>query len=195
MKWRILGSVLLVVLGGVLAFFLLPRGGGAGNGPIVIEKIQAMGFLVTTKLFTADVVEESLEGKVGSCTAVVIARGDVEVGVDMQQAKFESVDPQARSAVLLLPPPTSNSPRLDHDRTHVYDVKTTGAWQLVPHGDVERMAIDKAMSDGQHRVGACATEPSVLAASKRQAEQVLGSMFDQIGWKVAICWTNEPIRN
>lgn len=189
---RLIQSVLLMLVGGLIVFFLLRLPKSDPNGPIVIEKIQAMGFLVTTKIFTADIVETSLEGKVGTCTAIVIARGDVELGVDMQQAKFESVDYRGRSVVLLVPPPISNSPRLDFDRSTVYDIKTTGMWNLVPHSDIESLAVNKTMQDGQHRIVATAMEPTAIATSKKQAEQVLGCMFNQIGWKVTIHWTDEP---
>lgn len=149
-----------------------------------------MGFFVTTKVITSDIIEIPVEGKFGTCAAVVIAHGDVLVGVDMQQAKFEFVDHKACTAGIVLSPPESKSPRLDHDGTRVYNIKSTGMWYFFPDQGKEDWAVDKAMQEGQRRVEASAAEPGIIAASKKQAEQVLGCMFNEVGWKVTVRWAD-----
>jgi len=61
--------------------------------------------LTTLRVDVADAFVTELSGRTGGTTAVLVVRGQVVIGVDLAAARFDSVDPQERSAVLLLPQP------------------------------------------------------------------------------------------
>ena len=89
---------------------------------LTIQQIQPLSSLVTTRVDVADVVEGNLVGYTGAVKAAILVKGDFLLGVDLTQARFDSVDPDRRTATLLLPRPTLASPRVDHSRTRVFGI-------------------------------------------------------------------------
>lgn len=89
---------------------------------------------MTVKVELADVRLTELKGKTGSLKAILIAHGQVTVGVDLSAARLEEVDPRQRTAVLILPQPKVLSVMLDHERTRLLGVWPSGLWTIVPGG-------------------------------------------------------------
>jgi hypothetical protein len=158
------------------------------TGP-TIEQVQALSCLVTTRVDVADVVETHLEGYTGGMKAVLLIKGDFLLGVDLSQAKFESVNNGARTAELVLPQPRVTSPRLDHDKSKVFAVSQSGLWQIAPGGgQISGEVVDQGYRDAQRFVAGACDDPSFIARSRQQAEQVLGAFFRTMGWQVAVRW-------
>ena len=156
---------------------------------LTIEQVQALSCLVTTRVEVADVQETRLDGYTGSVKAALLLRGDFLLGVDLAQAKFESVNETARTATLVLPQPHVASPRLDHERTRVFAVLQTGLWQIAPGGgQTSGEVVDRAYRDAQRFVAAAADDPAMIARSRQQAEQVLAAFFKATGWTVTVKW-------
>jgi hypothetical protein len=98
-----------------------PRPGEApAASPPTVEQVRRLSSLVTTRVEIADVQETAVEGYTGGIR-VMLVRGDFLMGVDLSQARFESVDTVARTATLLLPAPRAASPRVDHARTRLFE--------------------------------------------------------------------------
>lgn len=159
-------------------------------GP-TIEQVQALSCLVTTRVDVADIVETHLDGYTGGVKAALLIKGDFLLGVDLSQAKFESVDDAARTAVLVLPQPQVDSPRLDHERTKVFAVTESGLWQIAPGGgQTSGDVIDRGYRDAQRYVAAACNDPSTIARSRQQAERVLVEFFAAMNWKVSVRWAD-----
>jgi hypothetical protein len=154
-----------------------------------VEQVQALSSLVTQRVEVAEACETTLAGYTGSIRAVLLARGDVLLAVDLSGATFEAVDPAAHTAVIALPSPQASSPRLDHDRTRMLAMTESGLWAITP-GDNRTSAavIEQAYREAQEAVARVGADPDLLVRARRQAETVLGAFFSATGWKVGVRW-------
>src|SRR5688572_23258461 len=121
-----LQSMMLVALGVAIAW-ALPHGvgrpwqqHGAVRSAPTIEQVRELSALVTMSVDVADVQVSDVRGWTGGVRVALLVRGQYLLGTDLGAGRFESVDRGARSAVLVLPPPTATHPRLDHDRAKLY---------------------------------------------------------------------------
>jgi hypothetical protein len=169
-----------------------PTGPASTNLGLTVERVQALAVLTTLKVDVADAVVTELRGHAGGTKAALIVRGDYTIGVDLSAARLGDVNQQARTAVLILPPPRVQSVRLDHERTRLLGVWSSGLWAITPGGgDADVAALNAAYRDAQRFVAAAAGDPDVLARARRQAEHVLGTFFAALGWTVEIRWSGE----
>src|ERR1700721_2003454 len=174
-KWMLLG-VLAVCL--VLIGWLLGRGetrgtqGGEQNldTGLLIEEVHQLSSLVTTRVDVADVQITQINGYFGGVKAAILIKGDFLLGVDLSQAKFEKIDPTAKTAVLILPQPSVTSPRLDQARTRIFAIDDNGLWLLAP-GDTDTTAvINRGYEQAQAYIANSAGDPAMIDRSRRQAE-------------------------
>ena len=164
-----------------------PPGQGAG---LTVERVQALSVLTTLRVDVADAVVTELRGHAGGTRAALVVRGDYTVGVDLAAARLADVDPQARTAVLVLPPPRVQSVRLDHERTRLLGVWSSGLWAITPGGgDADVATLNAAYRDAQRHVAAAAGDPDGLGRARRQAEQVLAAFAAALGWAVEVRWS------
>jgi hypothetical protein len=217
MMLKKLVRVLLLLLAGAAVGRLLPvpqrlwRIGGegvdatapAGTASAVIHsppaptlrQVRDLSSLVTSVAEVSDVQMTRLAGRTGGVEAALLVRGDVEVSVDLGLARFERLDPAARRAVLVLPPPRTSRPRLDHGRTRLLWLGRSGLWALVPAGAgggaAEARVVEESHRRAQAVVEAAAGDPQLLERSRRQAERVLRVFFDAAGWDVDVRWSEE----
>jgi hypothetical protein len=158
------------------------------TGP-TIEQIQALSQLVTTRVDVADVLETRLDGYTGGAQVAMLIKGDFLLGVDLSQAKFDSLNTEARTVVLVLPQPQVTSPRLDHERTMVFRVLQTGLWQIAPGGgQTSGDVIDRGYRDAQRFVADACNDPAIIARSREQAQSVISAFSKAIGWEVTLRW-------
>jgi len=157
------------------------------SGP-TIEQVRALSELVTTRVDVADVQETQISGYTGGIKAAILVKGDFLLGVDLSKARFESMNAEVRTAVLVLPQPQVSSPRVDHERTRLYAVGESGLWKIIPGDAAYTAVIDLAYREAQRIVGAAADQPSLIERSRRQAQDVLGTLFEAMGWQVTVKW-------
>src|SRR5437763_2793542 len=96
--------------------------------PLTLERIQTLSVLTTLRVEVADARVTEIAGYTGSIKAVLVIRGEVDIGVDLSKARFEAIDESARSATLSLPTPSLQSAQLDQQRTKLVGVWPTGVW-------------------------------------------------------------------
>jgi hypothetical protein len=188
---RVTALILLGILAGLWLGqkVLGPGPGGMARGQTgpTIEQVQRLATLVTMKVELADVQLTSARGYTGGMRVAMLIKGDALLGTDLNRARLEDVDPQARSAVLILPQPRVTSPRLDQERTRLFMVDTYGLWLLVP-GDRRAGIMNQVYAQAQEAVARAAADPQLAEKARQQAEQVLGSFFAQQGWTLTIRW-------
>ena len=167
-----------------------PRGAISSSTGLTIERLAALAELTTLRVDVADAIETEVKGYTGTIKAVLIVKGDVTVGVDLSQAKFLSIDEQARRAVLVLPPPRVQSVRLDHEHSKLVGVFSSGLWTITPGGGVaEAFVVNRAFRDGQRDVAKAADDPGLFERARKNTEQVLGCFFAAMAWRVEIRWS------
>jgi hypothetical protein len=118
----------------------------------------------------------------------LLLKGDFLLGVDLEEARFEAIDKEKHTAVLVLSQPRVKSPRVDHQRTRVYGVSTDGLWMLVPGDAGQCRAIDRAYEQAQRFVEEAAGDAKLIEQARRRAEQVLATFFAAMGWSVNVRW-------
>jgi hypothetical protein len=156
---------------------------------LTIERIQPLSSLTTLKVQVADVLESELHGKTGKIRAALIVKGEVALGVDLSSAKFEHVDREKHRAVIHLPQPSVQYVRLDHERTRLLGVWSSGLWIIVPGGgDADAVTVNRAFRDAERIVGNTANDPTLVRRCCIQTEDVLRSFLLALGWSIEIRW-------
>ena len=181
--------VLIVLAGGLLGSYLggCPARIGAsieGHRALLISRITEMAELAVLKVPVSTVITSELSGYVGGIRCIVVVNGEVELGVDLEQARLEDIDPEARTATLILPEPKVRHARLDHDRTQVFSIDRDGLWCLSLSDDAARALVNKAMLEAQESVEMVARDPGLVEQARRRAEWVLRGAFEMIGWEL-----------
>lgn len=160
------------------------------TGP-TLEKVRELSELVTLTVEVADVQQTRIEGRVGGICAILAVRGDVQVGVDLTAARFEQLDRQRRTAVLMLPEPVASRPRLDHERSRLFGVRSDGLWAITPGDRMYGVVTERAWAEAQRNVGA-ALDAALIERGRVRAEHVLQTYCGAIGWQVEIRWPGRP---
>ena len=186
---------LLLVVGGLLGVCLGGRPDALEvpieeHHALLISRITEVAELVTLKVPVSTVITSELAGYLGGVRCVVVVNGDVELGVDLEAARLEDVDPKARTATLILPDPKVRHARLDHERTTVYSLDRQGLWWLVFSNEPARRLVNRAMKQAQAEVESAAQDPGLVEQARRRAEWVLRGAFEVIGWEIDLAWSS-----
>jgi hypothetical protein len=184
--WPSIALILLIVC--VLVCWPGSREPLTSSGP-TIEQIQQLTELVTCRVAVSDVIETRITGRTGGIKAALLVHGDVLVTVDLQHARIISRDNIGKRLVLELPAPTATSPRVDHERTRIYQITSSGLWLLVPGNDAAAVVTDRAFGQAQDAVAHAGQDRKVLEKSRLHAEEVIGQFCRDMGWTVRIQWS------
>jgi hypothetical protein len=158
-------------------------------GP-TIEHVRGLASLTVLKVEVADVQVSERRGYTGGAKTVLVVKGDLTLSTDLSRARFASQDSFQRTAVLVLPPPQVTSPRVDHERTRVVCIWEYGLWRIAPGDAAETVLIDQAYAEAQAVVAAAGREPSLEARARVQAETVLETFFQSLGWTLTVRWSD-----
>jgi len=193
MNRLLLWPALLLVTGGLLGVYLGGRPSASGlsieeHQALLISRMSEVAELVTLKVPVSRVMTRELTGYVGGIQCVVVVNGEVALGVDLEQVRIKDVEPEDRTATLVLPEPKVRYARLDHERTTIYDVSRQGLWWLTLGDEAARKLVNKAMKQAQVTVRSAARDPSLVEQARRRAERVLRTAFEAIGWDLKTQW-------
>ena len=189
---RLLFVVVVCSLVWMLASRLLAPPSGITSAPTV-EQLKPLAALMTHRVVVVDALTVTIAGYTGDLRAAVIVRGDAMVTVDLTQARIEAIDHEARTAVIVLPPPHVVSARVDHEHTSVFSIESSGLWALVPTDDGRAELIDMAMRQAQQAVARASSEPVVIEQSRARAEALICSFFaESLKWSVIVQWADKP---
>jgi uncharacterized protein DUF4230 len=145
------------------------------------------------KVNVTDALVTELEGKMGGINAVLVVHGSVTLGVALSNARFKSVDPRNRTAVLVLPAPRIQSVALDQEKTKVVALCENGLWIIVPDaGDADAAAANLAYLEAEKIVARAAEDPGLIQRSRFQAIPVLTAFFAAMEWTVQVRWIDMP---
>ena len=159
------------------------------SGP-TIEQVRKLAMLTVTKVDVADVQETTIQGYLGGTQALMLIKGDVQISLDLSRARFESKDEPHRTAVLVLPQPQVTSPRLDHDKTKLFECSPHGLWLIVPTDAGRTAVINHAYQHAQQLIADAGDNPKLVEQARRNAEGTLKTFFDAAGWMVTIRWNS-----
>jgi hypothetical protein len=164
---------------------------GIHTGPS-IERLLELSQLLTLRIDVVDVLVSRVDGITGGVQLAMLVKGDVALGIDLSQARFEHVDNANCTAVLILPAPQPSCARVDHDRSRLFALTFDGLWAITPGTRDYLAVVDKAMAEAQDLVASAARNNDADERARRHAEVLLGAFFHSIGWDVRIRWTDGP---
>lgn len=175
-----------------------PPAGGAGDsvrhsgsvGPTV-EQVQKLSKLVSLRVPISDVQVSELRGFTGGLRLVLAVHGDVEIATDLSAASFEQIDPEKKTALLVLPRPRPMRPRLDHEKTRILELDRNGLWRWVNGEAGEQVLTNRAMAYAQQVLGEVAAKAEIADQGCRHTETVMREFFGAMGWTVTLQW-KEP---
>ena len=164
-----------------------------GMGHLVSLKVRYANVIEFTQQLTQGIPWTQWELRLGGTQVLLVARGECLVGTDMRQARYEAVDPAARTAVLRLPAPATVSARVDHGPrdqggSYFYAVQGTGIEPLIPGSANRTQAIDAALQRAQQDMERSCQSAGTLATARTHAEEALKPLFAATGWQVQIRW-------
>lgn len=165
---------------------------GAGPTGPTIEQVQKLANLVTLRVPISDVQVSRLEGFTGGLRVAIAVHGDVEIATDLSTARFEELDHEARSAVLVLSRPGTVRPRLDHEKTRVIEYQRSGLWWWVNGQAGEDVLTSRAMAHAQRLLAETADREELLAQSCEHTQEVVRAFFSAMGWDVSVRWEQVP---
>ena len=184
LAWPLLAAGLAALVYGAYFF-----GRQTGTTHIVsagprIEDVRRIAKLAVLRVQVADVIE----GHNGGGRALVLVKGDADMAIDLDQIRVTERDDTRRSAVLSLPQPRPERPRVDHERTRIYEVEKTGLAALNPFADPRMDLLEDCMRAAQASVEQAVSAPDFATRAQEQAESLLGAYYGEIGWHVTVRW-------
>ncbi len=188
---NVLIVAIMLCIGGTAGWFL--HGSRSGlvlreSRGLTIEDIQQLASLTVLKVQMAEVKICELHGYTGGIQAVMAIQGDVEIAVDLAAARLENVDLVARHAVLVLPVPTANRPRVDHTHTRIYRIDRTGLWRIAPGETGEVDLLNRALQEAQKSIEAAGSQQSLIDRARQRTEEVLLGFGRALGWDLDVRW-------
>jgi hypothetical protein len=153
-------------------------------GPTMVQ-LERLQHLVSTRVHVADVLVGESRWLEGSW----IIQGDALLAVDMSKAQIRDKDEKFRTATIVLPQPSVLSPRVDHERTQQWDIKSRSWIPLASLLLGDRTAMEKqAMLQAQQLVQRAASSQDNAQTARRGVQSMLTELYHGVGWNVSIRW-------
>jgi hypothetical protein len=149
-----------------------------------IEDVRAIAKLAVLRVQVANV----LEGQNAGATGIVMVRGDADMAVDLDRIEIAVRDDAQRTATLRIPTPRPDRPRVDHDRTKLYELRKTGLAALNPFADPRADILADTMRAAQAEVERAVQDQEFVTQAKAQAEVLLGAFYQKLGWSISVDW-------
>ena len=150
------------------------------QGP-TIERLEQLSHLVVTRVLVADV----LVGEGNGCRGAWLIRGDALIAVNLGQAAIVERNETAKRATIRLPLPEVLQARVDHEKTQIWELKTT-TW--IPWAADKDSLRDAVMAQTQRLVGHAANSAENTQQAKAGAESAIRGFYGEVGWSVAVMW-------
>ena len=153
-------------------------------GPTVVQ-LERLQQLVSTRVHVADVLVGESRWLAGSW----IIAGDALLAVDMSKAQVKDRDEEARTATIMLPDPDVLSPRVNHERSQQWDIKSRSWIPLAGALLGDRRALEEqAMRQAQRLVERAAGTDDNAATARQGAETMLTNFYRAVGWQISVRW-------
>ncbi len=140
-----------------------------------------LSHLVATRVFVADVLVDEGNG----CRGAWLIRGDALIAVNLGQAAVVERDEAKKRATIRLPPPEVLQARVDHEKTQIWELKST-TW--IPWAADKDSLRDMAMAHAQRFVAHAAGSAENIQQAKAGAESAIRGLYGEVGWSVGVRW-------
>src|SRR5215210_385542 len=154
--------------------------------PAVVEGIQRLNELATVKYTTqvlvteeenAEIFRQPLPAFLTGEKVLLVAVGEVEAGVDLDELGPEDVRVTGDTVYIDLPAARILDSSLDEDNTRVYD-RDRGVLKLRGNDDL----IEEARREAEHRMVEAARENDILTRAQDNAEASISTLVTSLGY-------------
>lgn len=153
-------------------------------GPTMVQ-LERLQYLVSTRVHVADVLVGESRWLEGSW----LIQGDALLAVDMSKSEVNDKDEKSRTATIVLPQPSVLSPRVNHERTQRWDIKSRSWIPLASLLLGDRTAMEKqAMVQAQELVERAASSQHHKEIARRGIHGMLAELYRGLGWNVSVQW-------
>ena len=153
-------------------------------GPTVVQ-LERLHYLVSRRVHVVDVLVGTTRWLEGSW----LVQGDALIGVDMSRAEIKGKDEHKRVAVIVLPSPVVMSPRVNHEKTREWDIKSRSWLPLAGTVLGDRGAMQQgAMREAQRLVERAASSSDYRETARRDVEGTLREFYSQVEWTITVRW-------
>lgn len=158
-------------------------------GPTITE-LRSLSYLVTTRVTISDVLtihpeDRDEDGTKSGYRLALIVRGDALLAVDMAAAKVETKNEETKAATVRLPVPEVIQPRVDHDKSRIWDLSRSIWIDLRKIPDSVR---DHAWRQAQELVKHAAGEREAVERARGSAEMLIKRFYKMVDWDVQVVW-------
>lgn len=157
-----------------------------------IEQVQKLASLVALRVPISDLTSSQMSGLTGGVETFIAVHGDVDIAADLSTAKFEQVDAEKHTAILVLRKPEPQRPRLDHEKTRILSIQRSGLWRLNSGGAADVELTNLAMQSAQRVLGEVAARQDLAKQACQQTDHVIHDFFAATGWQVTVQWDETP---
>lgn len=152
------------------------------SGPVVVEGVQDLNQLATVRwkesvIVTRESGGTELERILVGEKVLLIAAGDVEAGVNLEDLGRDDVRVEGDTVTIRLPEPEILSVSLDEDATRVYD-RDFGILNVRPDDDLAEEARAAAVGE----IEQAARENDILETAQKNAENGIRAFVTSLGF-------------
>ena len=156
--------------------------------PPSLDAIRELSELTVLEIEATELVTTSLGGYTGSTSVVVLVKGTLTYGVDLDQARYLQTNQAQQHLVVTLPQPKVRDAVIHHHTSQVLRTERSGLWQLAIGPAREDEALMTALAIGHDRFMSAASRDDLVSRAKRHAEAVLAQFVSEMGWAIEIRW-------
>ena len=160
-------------------------------GPPQLEAIRGLAELTILEVEATEIVSAEVTGYTGGTSVVMLVRGTVTLGVDLEQAKIIEVDEDRRRVVLGLPPPEVRRVMIHHEDARVLSCERRGLWRIAVGQAKEDQAIKEVLAVGQDRLMQAASLENNIDQARMHAETTIGKFLSDTGWELNVQWKEQ----
>ncbi len=152
------------------------------TSPVVVEGVRDLDQLATVRWTESVVVTKETGGNAIKKTltgekVVLVAKGEVEAGVDLSSLKRDDVQVEDNRVQIKLPDPEILGSSLDEENTRLYD-RDQGLLRLRPDDEL----VEEAHTDAEDEILAAAQKNGILDTAEQNAESSIRAFVTTLGF-------------
>lgn len=175
------------MVGGGVVWSLLSRSEDKGSSSVethqtLIERLSALGRLELLRYEVRDVVRKEWHYvlPLSRSRLLLVVAGDATICIDFAQVRVEAAEWEQRRVRLVLPEPFVCQVRVDPAQSQVYDASfSVVEWWGGGEAERTREALAAAQETLRARIG----REFPHQAAQAQAEKLLRTLCEEMGWK------------
>jgi len=184
-------AVLFASLGGAAVYFAITPETTEPEVVVdslpTIERVTEIGELCVVKIKVTDM----LQATTPSLKASWLIAGDALISVNLEDVRFNRLDPDSKQIVLGMPSLHVVSPRVNHEKTKHWDTKSVcwhDGWFTYDKLGKSSRLHQAAMKEAQKIIAHVSQDSEVMEDARGSAERMISALYKETGYSVSFDW-------